>query len=180
MHSGPHSQLRRIYCPKGQAALVRWSHSYWYPPLAPPFALFRTPVLARRMNKFSHFRQRVAALQGKLKCAGQLLCADRKNNQVKPPKQRLPESQDEINKSGARLRVVLKERSGRQEIEVEGNKEGLAALAAICAGLARLTPDEQQTPANHYHLDEHFWGTEQGSTPLLIWRHDDGWQEEPR
>src|SRR5277367_4770646 len=61
MHSGPHSQLRRIYCPKGQVALVRWSHSYWYPSLAPPFALFRTPVLALEVNKFSHLRHAVAA-----------------------------------------------------------------------------------------------------------------------
>src|SRR5277367_4738871 len=61
MHSGPHSQLRRIYCPKGQSALARWSHSYWYPPLAPPFALFRTPVLAREVNKFSLLRHAIAA-----------------------------------------------------------------------------------------------------------------------
>ena len=61
MHSGPHSQLRRIYCPKGQVALARWSHSYWYPPLAPPFAPFRTPVLALSVNTFSHLRHAIAA-----------------------------------------------------------------------------------------------------------------------
>jgi deoxyguanosine kinase len=66
MHSGPHSKLRRIYCPKGQVALVLWSHSYWYPPLAPPFALFRTPVLALEVNKFSHLRHGLAV---PLECA---------------------------------------------------------------------------------------------------------------
>jgi|SRR5271168_194955 len=96
---------------------------------------------------------------------------------MEQPKQRLPESLTEINRSGALLKVVLKERSGAKEIEIEGNREGLAALAAICSGLARLTPEELHTPANHYHLDEHFWGTEQGSIPLIIWCHEDGWQD---
>jgi hypothetical protein len=95
---------------------------------------------------------------------------------MEQPKQRLPESRNEIKRLGSRIKVVLKERSGAREIEIEGNREGLAALAAICSGLARLTPEELRTPANHYHLDEHFWGTEKGSIPLIIWCHEDGWQ----
>jgi hypothetical protein len=61
MHFGPHSQLRRIYWPKGQSALAHRSHSDWYPPLAPRFAVFRTPVLGPDMNSFSHFRHTIAA-----------------------------------------------------------------------------------------------------------------------
>jgi|SRR5580658_484040 hypothetical protein len=95
---------------------------------------------------------------------------------MEQPKQRLPQSRNEINRLGSRIKVVLKERSGAREIEIEGNREGLAALAAICSGLARLTPEELRTPANHYHLDEHFWATEKGSIPLIIWCHEDGWQ----
>jgi hypothetical protein len=97
---------------------------------------------------------------------------------MEQPKHRLPESRTEINRLRSRLKVVLKEGSGAREIEIEGNREGLTALAAICSGLAKLTPEELRTPANHYHLDEHFWGTEQGSIPLLIWCHEDGWQDD--
>jgi hypothetical protein len=85
----------------------------------------------------------------------------------------LPEANDTILASGARLKVVLKKDG--TEVEIEGNREGLSALASICSGLAELTPDELRTPANHYHLDEHFWGTEAGSIPLIVWRREDGW-----
>ena len=97
---------------------------------------------------------------------------------MEQPKQRLPELRAEINRPESRLKVVLKERSGAREIEIEGNREGLAALAAICSGLARLTPEELRTTANHCHLDEHFWGTEKGSIPLIVLCREDGWQEE--
>jgi hypothetical protein len=93
------------------------------------------------------------------------------------PQERLPERKDEIHAPGARLRVTLKERGGTHEMEIEGNRIGLRALAAICSGLAELTPEQLLTPANHYHLDEFFWGTEKRSVPVIIWCHDAEWPE---
>jgi hypothetical protein len=90
---------------------------------------------------------------------------------------RLPERNDEILATGARLKVTLTEQDGVREIEIEGNRTGLRALAAICSGLAELTPEELLTPHNHYHLDENFWGTERGSIPLTVWCHEDGWSD---
>jgi hypothetical protein len=88
--------------------------------------------------------------------------------------ERLPEHRDSILASGARLSVTLKE--GR-EIEIAGNRTGLRALAAICAGLAGLTAEELKTPANHYHLDQDFWGTEKGSVPLTVHCRESGWPD---
>jgi hypothetical protein len=95
------------------------------------------------------------------------------------PQERLPERRDEIVRPGARLQVTLKERGGTTEVEIVGNRPGLQALAAICSGLAELTPEQLLTPANHYHLDEYFWGTEKGSVPLIVYCHEDGWQGWP-
>ena len=93
------------------------------------------------------------------------------------PYERLPERRDEIHVSGARLQISLKERSGTREVEIEGNRKGLLALAAICSGLAELTSEQLLTPANHYHLDEYFWGTDKGSVPLIVWCREEGWPE---
>jgi hypothetical protein len=93
------------------------------------------------------------------------------------PQERLPERKDEILIPGARLRVSLKERGGTPEVEIEGNRKGLRALAAICSGLAELTPEQLLTPANHYHLDEYFWGTEKGSVSLIIFCQEKDWPE---
>lgn len=87
--------------------------------------------------------------------------------------ERLPEHRDAILASGARLSVKLDERG---EVHIAGNRAGLRALAAICAGLATLDSEELQTPANHYHLDEDFWGTEKGSVALTVSRREDGWR----
>jgi hypothetical protein len=84
------------------------------------------------------------------------------------PEERLPERRDEILARGARLQISLNERSGTREVEILGNRKGLRALAAICSGLAELTSEQLLTPANHYHLDENFWGTEKGSMPLIV------------
>jgi len=93
------------------------------------------------------------------------------------PQERLPERKDEILTPGARLRIILKESSGEREVEIVGNREVLLALAAICSGLAELTPEQLLTPANHYHLDENFWGTEKGSVPLIVSCSEKGWSE---
>jgi len=93
------------------------------------------------------------------------------------PKERLPERKDEILRPGARLLIALNERGSGRQIDIEGNREGLRALAAICSGLAELTPEELSTPANHYHLDEYFWGTEKGSIPLIVSCREEGWPE---
>jgi hypothetical protein len=93
------------------------------------------------------------------------------------PQERLPERRDEILVSGARLRISVKERQGEREMEIEGDRKGLLALAAICSGLAELTSEQLLTPANHYHLDEAFWGTEKGSVPLIVWCREEGWPE---
>ena len=86
--------------------------------------------------------------------------------------ERLPEHKDAILAAGARLSVKV---DGRGEIQIAGNRAGLRALAAICTGLATLSPEELQTPASHYHLDEDFWGTEKGSVPLTVLRREEGW-----
>ena len=96
---------------------------------------------------------------------------------MEPPQERLRQRRDMTLAHGARLKVTLKELNGTRDIEIEGNQKGLHALAAICSGLAELTMAELLTPANHYHLDEDFWGTERGSIPLTVYRHDDGWPE---
>ena len=83
------------------------------------------------------------------------------------PQERLPERKDEILAPGARLKITLKEQSGMREVEIGGNRKGLRALAAICSGLAQLTQEQLLTPANHYHLDEDFWGTEKQPLALL-------------
>ncbi len=93
------------------------------------------------------------------------------------PFESLPERREEILASGARLRIDLKERSGEREVEIVGNRKGLLALAAICSGLAALSPEDLLTPANHYHLDENFWGTEKGSIPLIVLCSEQGWSE---
>jgi len=93
------------------------------------------------------------------------------------PQESLPERKSEILTPGARLQITLQERSGMREVEIEGNRKGLLALAAICSGLAELSPEQLLTPANHYHLDEDFWGTEKGSIPLIVYCREDGWPE---
>ena len=89
--------------------------------------------------------------------------------------ERLPEHRDAILAAGARLKVIVKERG---EIEISGNRTGLRALAAICSGLADLSPEELATPANHYHLDTDFWGTEKGSAPLTVYCRESGWPDQ--
>ncbi|SRR6266478_6210912 len=93
------------------------------------------------------------------------------------PQERLPERKDGILAQGARLLIILKERSDAREVQIVGNRKGLLALAAICSGLAELTPEQLLTPANHYHLDEDFWGTEKGSIPLIVLCSEKGWSE---
>ncbi len=93
------------------------------------------------------------------------------------PQERLPERKHEILAPGARLQIILRENAGTHEVEIKGNRKGLQALAAICSGLAELTPEQLLTPANHYHLDEFFWGTEKGSVPLTVLCHENDWPE---
>jgi hypothetical protein len=62
-----------------------------------------------------------------------------KDVKMGPPQERLPERKDETLASGARLQISLKERGGTHEVQIEGNRKGLQALAAICSGLAELT-----------------------------------------
>ena len=93
------------------------------------------------------------------------------------PQERLPERKNEILAPGARLQIALKEHGGVREVEIKGDRKGLQALAAICAGLAELTQEQLLTPANHYHLDEFFWGTEKGSIPLTVLCRENDWPE---
>jgi len=96
---------------------------------------------------------------------------------MESPHPRFPERTDEISDQSARLKISLKEKGGTSEIEIKGNRKGLRSLAAICSGLAELASEDLRTPANHYHLDEDFWGTDKGSVPLLVWCSEDGWPE---
>jgi hypothetical protein len=87
----------------------------------------------------------------------------------------LPEPRDEILDRRARLQIILKERGATREAEIAGNRKGWQALAAICSGLAELTPTAAALPAaNHYHLDEYFWGIEKGSVALIVLGREDG------
>jgi hypothetical protein len=81
------------------------------------------------------------------------------------PQKRLPGVSRNQN---AHLKVRLNESRGI-DIEIIGNRDGLRALAAICSGLADLSDEQLNTPANHYHLDESFWGTEKESVPLTVY-----------
>jgi hypothetical protein len=83
---------------------------------------------------------------------------------VPEPKERLPEKKSEILAAGRKLKFILNKQG---ELEVLGNRAGLKALAAICSGLSESEADD------HYHLDEQFWGTERGSVPVVIYRHDE-------
>ena len=85
---------------------------------------------------------------------------------------RLPGDSDRILAAGARLSVTANDRG---EVAILGNRAGLRALAAICTGLADLSDEDLRTPANHYHLDEDFWGTEKGSVPLTLHCREEDW-----
>ena len=93
------------------------------------------------------------------------------------PRERLPGRRDGVLAEDARFRVTINEHNGANEVQIKGNRKGLQALAAICSGLAELTPEQILTPANHYHLDEHFWGTEKGSVPLVVLRSENEWPD---
>jgi hypothetical protein len=75
------------------------------------------------------------------------------------PKERLPQKNSEILAAGSKLKFSLNE---KRELMVVGNRLGLKALAAICSGLSEASDND------HYHLDEHFWGTESGSIPTVV------------
>ena len=80
-----------------------------------------------------------------------------------PPRERLPERRSEILVAGAKLKFAMNDRG---VLDIVGNRLGLKALAEICSGLAESAADD------HYHLDENFWGTEQGSVAVVIYRSD--------
>jgi hypothetical protein len=92
---------------------------------------------------------------------------------VSEPQQRLPHLSRNRN---ARLKISLNQARGT-EIEILGNRDGLRALAAICTGLADLTDDQLLTPANHFHLDQSFWGAEKGSVPMTVYCLEGGLSE---
>jgi hypothetical protein len=79
------------------------------------------------------------------------------------PRPRLPERDSEILAPGSKLKFVLDEKG---ELTILGNRLGLKALAAICSGLSESVEND------HYHLDEHFWGTEPGSIPAVVYLDD--------
>ncbi len=71
---------------------------------------------------------------------------------------------DALCPDGAKIKVVLSEKG---EIEITGNRLDLKALSVICAALSESVYEQ----GNHFHLMEvkGFWGTEPGSTPLVIY-----------
>jgi hypothetical protein len=79
------------------------------------------------------------------------------------PKPRLSERDSEILAPGSKLKFVFNDKA---ELMILGNRLGLKALAAICSGLSESAEDD------HYHLDEHFWGTEPGSIPTAVYLDD--------
>ena len=78
-------------------------------------------------------------------------------------RRRLPEKDSEILAAESRLKFIFNE---KRELEILGNRLGLKALAAICSGLS------EAAEGGHYHLDEHFWGTEPGSIPTIVCLND--------
>jgi hypothetical protein len=86
------------------------------------------------------------------------------------PEERFPGRKNTIRPPGARLYVkLIHSRDGAPEIEIIGNRDGMRGLAAVCSGLAELSDEQLLTPANHYHLDDAFSGTEKGSVPLTVY-----------
>jgi hypothetical protein len=81
------------------------------------------------------------------------------------PRPVLPERTAEIHAEGSKLKFVFNKKG---ELEILGNRPGLKALASICIGLS----ESGEGDCNHYHLDEHFWGTEPGSVPTIVYRDD--------
>lgn len=79
------------------------------------------------------------------------------------PTPKLPERDSEILAPGSKLKFVLNEKG---ELRILGNRLGLKALAAICSGLSESAEND------HFHLDEHFWGTEPGSIPTVVYLHE--------
>ena len=74
-----------------------------------------------------------------------------------------------IREPGAKIKVLINEApSGWRTVEIIANREGLRSLAAICRGLS----DSDEAQDSHYHLDEIFWGTEKGSTDLVIYKEE--------
>jgi len=53
-------------------------------------------------------------------------------------------------------------------LEIVGNRDGLRGLAEVCLALSRLSDEEAQTAANHYHFADDMNSAEEGSLPLVI------------
>jgi hypothetical protein len=51
---------------------------------------------------------------------------------------------------------------------IVGNREGLQDLAETCLALARLSDEETQTAANHYHFADYMNTAEEGSVPMIV------------
>ena len=52
--------------------------------------------------------------------------------------------------------------------EIVGNRQGLRDLAEICLALSRLSNEDAQTAASHYHFADYMNSAEPGSVPLII------------
>lgn len=70
-----------------------------------------------------------------------------------------------MNQQPYKLKVI---RLDSGEIEIVANRAGLEDLAEVCKGLAGLSDDDADTPANHYHIADYMNNAEEGSLELLI------------
>lgn len=59
-------------------------------------------------------------------------------------------------------------RNADGEIEIVGNRDGLKWLADVCLSMSKITDQEANTPANHYHIADYMNNAEEGSLPLII------------
>jgi hypothetical protein len=62
----------------------------------------------------------------------------------------------------------LKVSTYQDGFEIVGNREGLQGLAEVCLVLSRLSVEDAQTAANHYHFADYMNSAEEGSVPLII------------
>jgi hypothetical protein len=89
------------------------------------------------------------------------------NRLVPETRSALAQPVNKFHPEGGKLKIQM---SGKGEVEIIGNRPGLKALSDICAALSESVGED----GNHYHLMDidAFWGTEQGSIPLIIYGED--------
>jgi hypothetical protein len=67
-----------------------------------------------------------------------------------------------------RKTVKYKISTYKDGFEIAADREALLWLSEICQYLCKLSDEEAETAANHYHLDEYLRNAEPGSIPVVL------------